>query len=244
MPAENPAGALGVRALVARAQVVTAPSRATLEDCRAFSGKAGGEWRVVPNMLPADVASLLDEPAGDGDGSVLAVGELHPKKGLDLLIRAVAELDGVTLRIAGEGEQREKLAALANELGVADRVELPGFVSRDRLRALFERATVMAVPSRAEPFGLVILEAFAAGVPVVAARTGGIPEVVGEEGAAVLVPPEDPGKLACALRELLDDPSRRAGLRLRGRDRARGFSPASMARGYLDAYRIAARLAE
>ncbi len=240
MVEQDALGRRAVRTVLGAAAVVTAPSEATLRSARDLASEPQrAHFEAVPNALPADMERELvrdDEPGHERAG-VAAVGELHPKKGFDVLIRAVAAIPGLHLKIAGRGEQRDALAQLVVDLGVADRVELLGFVERRALVELLRSAAVQAVPSRREPFGLVILEGMACGTPVVASRTDGIPEVVGE--AAVLVPPDDAGALETALRQLLEDEGERARLVAAGRERARLHTVERTVEAYLDVYRRA-----
>lgn len=150
-------------------------------------------------------------PVGVG-ARILFVGRIYPEqKGLETLVRAMARLPsglGVRLRMVGEdwgGAVRVK--ELARALGIADRIELPGPVPRDVLRREYARADLFVLPSLFEPFGIVLLEAMAAGLPIIASRVGGIPEVVEEGRNALLVPPGDVDALAEAMRRLIADES-------------------------------------
>jgi glycosyltransferase involved in cell wall biosynthesis len=126
------------------------------------------------------------------------------EKGIDTAIRA-AGASGVPLRIAGEGPAAAELAALANDVGAP--VELIGRVGRSALRALVAEAAAVLLPSRYHEFSpFAALEAMASGVPVVAARMGGLPELVGEESC---VPANDATAMAERLRALWDDPDLR-----------------------------------
>jgi glycosyltransferase involved in cell wall biosynthesis len=108
---------------------------------------------------------------------VLFVGRLVPEKGTDRLLEIVSRFVGLTLTVAGDGPERPRLEGLARDLGIAGRVEFLGAVARDRIGALYRACRAVAVPSLwPEPFGIIGLEAMAAGRPVVAFRTGGIPE--------------------------------------------------------------------
>lgn len=182
---------------------------------------------VVPNGIPP-------APAGDpallrslGAGPILAVAaRLHPAKGVDIAVRALADLPGCTLAVFGEGPEEAALRHLAADLGVADRAHFLGY--RPDLRALWAGADVGLAPSRAEGFGLAALEAMAQGVPVVAAAVGGLPDLLSSGG--ILVPPEDPPALAGGVRAAL---ARRAALSLAARRRAAEFSLAASARATL-----------
>ena len=124
---------------------------------------------------------------------------LHPTKGVDVALRALALLPGAHLAVLGEGAERAALETLASQLAIADRVHFLGY--RSDFAAIVAAADALLVPSRAEGFGLAALEAMAQGVPVAASRVGGLPEVVGDGG--ILVPPDDPAALAKAAGALL-----------------------------------------
>jgi glycosyltransferase involved in cell wall biosynthesis len=166
-------------------------------------GLAGVPARVVPNGLaPADFA--LHEPAPDA-AELLFVGELRHLKGVDVLIEAVAQLSRTRpLRavIVGAGPDAEAFKTLVIERGLADRVSFPGAMPA---RAAFSRGRVLVVPSRAESFPYIVLEAAAAGLTLVATEVGGIPEIVAGTSTS-LVPPGDAGALAAAIAQALDDP--------------------------------------
>lgn len=157
---------------------------------------------------------------------VLAIGTVEPRKGYQHLVRALAEphAPDVPLLIAGQrGWGELDLDRLARDLGLpAERVRLLGAVSDAELAVLLRRATALAVPSLAEGFGLPLLEAMTAGVPVVHSDAPSLVEVAG--GAGMAVPRADPAALATALRTLLDDPRRGAELAEAGLRRAKEFT--------------------
>lgn len=167
------------------------------------SGAAPERIRVIPGGVdPALYAAVPQPPAS----VVGALGRLEREKGFDVLLEALALLPGeVRLVLGGAGFQRDALAAQAAALGLQDRVRMTGFVSD--VPAFLGEAGIFVLPSRSEGLGLVLLEAMAAGRPVVASRVGGIPEVVVDEETGLLVPPEDPRALAAALERLLADPA-------------------------------------
>jgi glycosyltransferase involved in cell wall biosynthesis len=119
-------------------------------------------------------------------------------------------LPGARLLIAGDGEHREALERRAAELGLGASVRFLGRCGAGRVRGLLRGARALVVPSIYEGMPLVVLEAMEAGLPVIASRVSGIPEVVADEEAGErtgwLVPPEDPERLAAALAEALGDP--------------------------------------
>jgi glycosyltransferase involved in cell wall biosynthesis len=165
-----------------------------------------------PDMANAPPASL-DLP--HGARIVLAMGRLHPNKGFDALVRALPALPGVHAVIAGEGPERAALQALAGREAVADRLHLPGW--RADTAALLAAADVLVCPSRHEPLGNVVIEAWSARRPVVAAAAEGPRELITSGSDGILVPPEDPKALVGAIGTLLDDPARASALAEAGR---------------------------
>jgi glycosyltransferase involved in cell wall biosynthesis len=140
-------------------------------------------------------------PHSEEEPYILGIGRLVPQKGFDLLVRAFASANirGWKLLIAGEGPERDMLEKLIGDLGLQERVRLVGRADRATAVALFQGCELFALPSRMEPLGIVNLEAMAAGKPVVAARVGGVPEIVREGETGVLFPPGDECALAAAL---------------------------------------------
>ena len=186
-------------------------------------------WRERCHVIPLglDPSRVADpEPAararaaaqwGDADFRVLAIGRMTYYKGHDVLIRATAELGGHSRAlIAGAGEQRQRLEALIQSLGLTDRVRLLGFQDDADLNTLWSSCDVLCLPSldRAEAFGVVLLEAMRFGKPVIVSDIpgSGTGWVVRQAGHGLLVPPNDPVKLAAALRELHRDPAQRQSL--------------------------------
>jgi glycosyltransferase involved in cell wall biosynthesis len=152
---------------------------------------------------------------------LLGLGRLHAHKGFDVLIRAVAKLPGVYAVIAGEGPERAALEAGARTAGVADRVHLPGW--RTDVGALLAACDVFVSSSRTEPLGNMVLEAWSAGRPVVAAAADGPRELITPRGnlggEGVLVGIDDADALADGIRAVLDDPARGAAMAAAGRAR-------------------------
>jgi glycosyltransferase involved in cell wall biosynthesis len=153
----------------------------------------------------------------DGAPLLLALGRLHPNKAFDLLVRALPRLPHVHAVIAGEGPERANLEALARAEGVAGRLHLLGW--RTDTAELFAAADLLVCPSRQEPLGNVILEAWSASRPVIAAAAAGPKELITPPRDGVLVPVEDPAALAAAIAALLGDPARATMLARNGRAR-------------------------
>jgi glycosyltransferase involved in cell wall biosynthesis len=197
-------------------------------------GYPPGTVRVVNNPVADNVA---DPAPRISEGPVVgAVARLSVEKGIDLLIRALPELPGVDVLLVGDGPERPALELLAHELHVAERVHFLGW--RDDVASLLHSIDVLALPSRSEGAPLVVAEAGLCRVPVVAARVGGVPEVVLDGENGLLVPPEDPHALARAIGSLVGDPELRARMGARGREIAlERYSPAATARSFEAIYR-------
>ena len=167
----------------------------------------------------------------DVDGRiVLSIARLARQKGVDVAIRALRDLPDATLVVLGEGPERQSLEALARELGLAGRVYLPGRVPD--VAAWLRRASVYVQPSRWEGFGLGVLEAMLAELPVVASNVSSLPEIVVDGETGLLVPPDDPAALAAAVRAAAPAHGEA------GRERARReFSVARMADRTAELYR-------
>jgi colanic acid/amylovoran biosynthesis glycosyltransferase len=144
-------------------------------------------------------------------------------KGQGVLIEAIATLarDGadVTLTLVGDGPRRPALERLAHRHGVADRVRFTGRVGQDDIGAHYAAADVFCLSSFAEGVPVVLMEAMASGIPVVATRINGIPELIEDGESGILVTPGRADLLAAALRDMLGDDSRRATLAAAGRRR-------------------------
>ncbi len=158
--------------------------------------------------------------------TALAVARLYRRKGIDDLIRAwpevLARVNGARLRIAGGGLEYENLKKLADELGLSGSVHFTGDVrGRDEMAGLYANCDVFCLPSRHETFGLVYLEAMAAGKPVVALNTTAVPEVVRDGVDGLLVNEGDAGKLAEGITFLLENPTERARMGQSGKERVK-----------------------
>ena len=183
--------------------------------------------------LPQAWGENPPDPLSPDARLVLCICRLEPQKGVDVAIRALREIPGAQLVVLGEGPQRGELEQLARELDVP--VYLPGRVPD--VAAWLRRADLLVHPVRWEGFGLALLEAMLASLPVVATKVSSIPEIVVDGETGLLIPPDDPGALAAAVNRLLADPS---GYGERGRARARSdFSVAEMADRTLAVYETA-----
>ncbi|OKK00136.1 glycosyltransferase [Amycolatopsis sp. CB00013] len=190
--------------------------------------------RSRASVVPCGVDLTTFTPDGGVAGRtarrrIVSVGRLVPRKGFDLAIAALPSLPDTELVIVGgpdagpldKAPEVRRLRAIANRAGVADRVHLPGLVSREQMPALLRSADAVVCTPWYEPFGIVPLEAMACGVPVVATAVGGLTDTVVDGVTGMLVPPRNPGELAAALRRLLGDASLCESFGLAGADRVR-----------------------
>ncbi len=221
----NTVGETGLRRLATRA--LEPRTAAVVAVSRSAASALPPEPRRV-EIIPNGVDLRRFRPMAPRPGtarSVLGLGRLTWQKGFDVLVRAAAAVPGLWVDLVGEGEERVALAA--------PHVRLHGW-SAD-VAPWLARADMLAIPSRWEGFGLVAVEAMAAGVPVVASRVDGLEEVIGEAG--LLVPPEDPASLARALARLTQDAALRTELSARGLARAAEFDVVRMVAAYENLYR-------
>jgi glycogen(starch) synthase len=146
-------------------------------------------------------------PEIPGRPRVVYLGRLVRAKGIETLVAAVARVraPGMQLLLVGDGPDRARIERLAARLGVADRIHITGFVAHEHVPAVLASADLLVLPSLYEELGTVLVEALQAGVPVVASRVGGIPEVVEHGVTGLLVEPREPGALAAAIDAVLGD---------------------------------------
>ena len=167
----------------------------------------GAEATVLPNIVDTACFFRPTPPGSEGDGFCFAsVGSLIRRKGFDLLLDALGILRERGLcpevKIIGRGEEEPALRSQAEALGVARQVEFTGFRPREEIAEIFHSADAFVLASRRETFGVVYVEAMAAGLPVIATACGGPEDFVSEKNG-VLVPAEDPSALADAMERLM-----------------------------------------
>ena len=200
-------------------------SQATRRDLLAATGVAEAKVRVVPEA-PDPRYREPGPPGPPGPPYLLCVGTVEPRKNLESLFRALAALPPAArpeVRIVGApGLDAPAIAALPARLGIAGSVRFLGRLPTAEVAALYRGALALVYPSLLEGFGLPVLEAMAAGAPVLAAARSSIPEVAGD--AALLVDPEDTPAFAAAVQRVAESEALRQDLRRRGRERAAGFT--------------------
>lgn len=186
-------------------------------------------WNGVPGTVGTQVEQLAPSPV------VGAIGRLDPQKGFDVFVRALALLPGLNGVVVGAGPAEDELRALAGSTGVSDRLILAGY--RQSARPALAAFDVLVAPSRFEGLPLVVLEAMATKVPIVATTVGGIPEALRDGETALLVEPDDPAALASAIRRLIEDDALRGLLAARAYEVwAQRFDAKLMVRAYEQMY--------
>ncbi|HYR61134.1 MAG TPA: glycosyltransferase family 1 protein [Actinomycetota bacterium] len=220
-PSETVAGQVASELAFPRDRIVVTPE-----------GVRSSALGTSPQVKPSSA------PAGE---YVLFTGTHEPRKNLGRLLGAFARLGDLDLALVVAGRAGwgpENLRQSADELGIAGRVSFTGYLPDEELAALLAGARAFVFPSIYEGFGLPPLEAMAAGIPVVAAQAGSLPEVLGD--APFWCDPFDVESMAAAIRTAVTDEGRRATATAAGRARAARYDWADTARLTLDAYRLAA----
>jgi glycosyltransferase involved in cell wall biosynthesis len=201
---------------------------------------AGGAGAERADAEKADAESALRAQLELGDARVvLCVAQKRPYKNLHRLVRALPALEpDVMLVLAGAPTAHEQeLRRLAQELGVAQRVRFPAWLSEEQLEGLYELCSLFALPSLIEGFGLPVLEAMLRGAPVACSNTSSLPEVAGD--AALLFDPARQEEVDGAIRRLLEDRALAERLSIRGRERAARFTWEQTGAASLAGYRRA-----
>lgn len=229
--------------LMRRALRTTLGSAAQVTSCSRYA--AGDLVRFGPTPAATVVGNGIDLdlagspiPASLPQRYIAGVGRLVANKGFDRLIAAFAEatarseLMGIDLVIGGDGPERAHLEAVALELGIASRVRFTGALDRAQVRTLLDGATAHVVPSIVEAFGIVVLEGWRSGVPVLVTDRGGPPEFVADGVDGLLFDPDDASGLARLIAETCGDDELRARIGGAGRVSAARFSWSAVADSY------------
>ncbi len=221
------------RSSLRRATLVLSPSRATADSLSIVQGVPPEQIRVLPWGLDPDFETKVANVAGATLPGGFPVGRVvftvgrwlatERYKGMDTLIMALPRLllrwPDLQLVLAGSGDDREWLEAIARESGVSRHVHFLTDLSYGQLAACYAAAEVFALPSRGEGFGFVYLEAMARGKPVIGGAHGGAPEVIADGETGYLVQHGDPVQLATSIDALLANPDMAKQMGSRGRER-------------------------
>ncbi len=215
-----------------RCAIVTGPSRSVLDEMRASGLRKPAQ--VVSNPIDtalfrpgeADERQALKRSLGFSGSTILYAGRLAIEKNIDVLVRALAivarEQPDAMLALAGHGTARPRLAQLAADLGVGQRVKFLGTLDKPALAQAYRAADVFAIASTSETQSMVLLQAMSSGLPAVGARWRALPEYIADD-AGLLAEPGDAGQFAAHLLTLLREPSMRAQMGERAWAKARRF---------------------
>jgi glycosyltransferase involved in cell wall biosynthesis len=204
-----------------RAASRVVPSRAIADDLRRLSGLGREAFTVVPNPVHVPAEPMMSVQAvealwGNASARILAVGALKPEKDYRLLLEAFAALPAgrnARLIIIGEGQMRAELEALAEQLGIADRVAMPGY--RADPWPYYASADLFVLSSYSEGFGNVLIEAMSAGLPIVSTDCAGPCEILAGKEEVTIVPTRCREALTTAMEKALSEPADRERLKKR-----------------------------
>lgn len=215
-------------------------SRSALGQALALDPSLTSRSSVIHNGV--DVPDVMAAPYPEYVMQLLCLGRLVAQKGFDLALRAFAEVSprfpDARLVIAGDGEERDRLEAMANDLGLNRVTDFPGLVAPERVAALMNQSRMVLMPSRREGLPVAALETACAARPIIASRVGGLPELVVHNETGLLFEKEDVGELARSVVRLLTQPALAARLGLAARKRVEShFSWRKYVDEYLALYR-------
>jgi glycosyltransferase involved in cell wall biosynthesis len=239
-PLRDPLYYLGGERLVARVSpgAIVVPCAALGEYARRHLRQPAERVHVVPNGVDPNRFRPAG-PAGSDAVTAVWVGLMTPVKRVDELVHAASGVPGLRLRLVGSGPLRDQVAATVQQLGVSERVSLAGFA--DDPRRAFAAADLFVLPSAAEALPLALLQAMASGLPVLATRVAGVPEVVRDGVEGLLVDADDWPAFGQALQRLVDDHDLRSEMGRRARERvSSSFTLGRCVERLLDVYGDAA----
>jgi glycosyltransferase involved in cell wall biosynthesis len=207
-----------VRQIIRKANWVVAHSASLMAQAERIVGQLGAARCHIPYGV--DCERLRDQAIRYGTQFsalprpyVLTVAKLYERKGLDVLLKAIKTLGqsvaGYRFLIAGDGPEESRLKSLAHDLGIHGAVIFLGEVQNQDIAALFQHCEFFVLPSRSEPFGIVLLEAMTFGKAIVATRVGGIPEFISDGVTGLLVPANDSDALADRIKQVIQQPDLR-----------------------------------
>ena len=232
-----------LRRALDQAQVITGCSAKTLRDGEEFYGHPLKEKaRVIFNGVNFSEFENV-KPHHYERPYILSLGRLAPQKGFHTLIQAFAKsglADSMVLVIGGDGPEMDNLRNFANNLGLADRINFAGRLGREGVASYLAGCQFFVLASPAEPFGIVIIEAMAAGAPVIAVNNAGPAEIITDGVNGLLVDRSEPELLAAAMQKVRSDHDLACRMGKAAKQRASEFAWPKIASEYLSAYAAAA----
>jgi glycosyltransferase involved in cell wall biosynthesis len=220
--------------IINRADAFIGSSTASKETQIAYGALAD---KCFISYLTVDIDKYLTVKHSYGSGKLVYVGSLIQRKGLDLLLTALAQTPpDIRLVIVGCGREKEELEKQAQELGIHDRIEYRGFLEGEALRNCYEECDAFVLPTREDCYGLVILEAMCASLPVISSKyADGAADLITPQVNGFIVDPQDSAGFAVIIQKTLEDPDRLAKMGAASYRKAQEFSFEHVAKGYVDA---------
>lgn len=222
------------RFIVARANSYIASSTKSKE-AQIYYG--ADERKCHISYLAVDVDKYIQKPRGTGNGKILCVGSLIERKGVDLLLKALAKVRcGYSLYLAGEGEEKDALTKLAEDLQMADNIHFLGQLDREDLLKHYADSDLFVLPTREDCFALVILEAICAGLPIVCSKyADGAYDLIEEGKNGFVVDPYDEAGFGKYIENVLSNEELRKNMQKQSAEIVEKFRFANIARGYMEA---------
>ncbi|MCA9413275.1 MAG: glycosyltransferase family 4 protein [Candidatus Omnitrophica bacterium] len=218
---------------------ITAISKNIFKEIVSVGGFTEEKVHIVPNGVSLGDFKEVEPFVGD-QPYVLAMGRMVAQKGFDQLLAAFAEIadkvPDLQLYMAGEGILRRDYEKMTRQLGLEERVHFLGLVQGAQKIAFLKGARFFVCPSRFEPFGIVVLEALAAGIPVIANRVGGIPDIIENNVHGLLVDAESTVELGKAIMDLYKSPRACKEMSVNALERASEFDWMNVTKRYLEVY--------
>ncbi len=195
------------------------------------------EQKCHISFLAVDVEKYIQKPQGAGNGKILYVGSLIERKGVDLLLKALAKVSTeFSLYLAGDGDQKEQLQALAEELGMQDKIYFLGQLNREELLMHYADSDLFVLPTREDCFALVILEALCAGLPIVCSKyADGAYDLIEEGKNGFIEDPYNTEAFGSCIEKILSDKGLCEEMQKQSAEVVEKFKFANIAKGYMRA---------
>lgn len=205
------------------------------KDAQIFYGAQEDKCHI--SFLAVDIEKYIQEPCGKGNGKIICVGSLIERKGIDLLLKALAKVKSeYSLYLAGEGSERETLKDLAFELDISDKVHFLGQLNREELLAYYADSDLFILPTREDCFALVILEAMCSGLPIICSKyADGAYDLIEEGKNGFIIEPYDETKFAESIEKVLGSKEIRENMQKNSKEILEKFRFANIAKGYMEA---------
>jgi len=203
--------------------------------------------KIYISYLTVDVDKYMIDRTLDNRNAdiikLLFVGRVVKLKGLELLLPVIKRLEkNIHLIIAGDGPELSEIKNMAEDLKIADRVDYKGYIEGDSLKKCYEESDVFILPTKNDCYGLVILEAMCAGLPVIVSKyADGAPDLVEDNVTGYIIDPYDPDQVESKIKNLLSDKRKLFEMGKAGRKKAEGFSFENVSKGFMEAVNIAGR---